>query len=376
MRILFTGGGSGGHFYPVIAVATELNRLIQTYKLIDVKLYYMAPEPYNAGLLYENNITFVKSPAGKVRRYFSILNFLDFFKTIWGTFRAVGTMFSVYPDVVFSKGGGSSFPTLFAARLFRIPIIIHESDTVPGRANIWASKFAKKIAVSYPETAKFFKQQEKVAYTGNPIRRAVLETLPQGAHEYLKLEQGIPTITILGGSLGAQLINETVIEILPKLVEKYQVIHQTGKGNFQDIKNITSVVLEKSPNKDRYKPMPYLNDLELRMSAGISSVIVSRAGSTIFEIAEWGIPSVLIPITDSNGDHQRKNAYAYARVGAGIVIEEKNLSGNILLSEIEKIISDPAVAQRMMAGAKTFAKPDAAEKIAKEILGIALEHEI
>lgn len=376
MKILFTGGGSGGHFYPVIAVATELNRLINTYKLIDVKLYYMAPEPYNEGLLYENNITFIKSSAGKIRRYFSILNFLDFFRTGWGTIRALGTMFNIYPDVIFSKGGGASFPTLFAAKLFRIPVIIHESDTVPGRANIWASKFAKKIAVSYPETAKFFKNQEKIAYTGNPIRRSILETLPQGAHEYLNMEQGIPVITVLGGSLGAQLINETLIEILPKLLEKYQVIHQTGKKNFKDVQNITSVVLEKSQYKDRYRPIPYLNDLEMRMSAGISSVIVSRAGSTIFEIAQWGIPSVLIPITDSNGDHQRKNAYAYSRTGASSVIEEKNLSGNILYAEIEKITSDNAVAQRMINGAKAFAKPDAAEKIAKEILGIALEHEI
>lgn len=375
MKILFTGGGSGGHFYPVIAVATEINRLIQVHKLIGVKLYYMAPEPYNAGLLYENNIIFIKIPGGKIRRYFSILNFFDFFKTGFGIIRAISTIFSIYPDVVFSKGGGASFPTLFAARLFKIPIIIHESDTVPGRANMWASKFAKKIAVSYAETALFF-PKEKVAYTGNPIRRDVLETLTQGAHDYLNLEQGLSVITVLGGSLGSELINDTIIEILPKLIEKYQVIHQTGKTNMEGIKSISTMVLEKNKNKSRYKIFPYLNNLQLRMAAGVSNIIVSRAGSTIFEIAQWGIPSILIPITDSNGDHQRKNAYAYARAGAGVVIEEKNLSGNILFTEIEKIISDQNVSQKMIASAHTFARPDAAEKIAKEILSIALEHEI
>lgn len=375
MKILFTGGGSGGHFYPVIAVAEAVNKLVKEYKLIDVKLYYMAPEPYNEGLLYENNITFIKSPAGKVRRYFSLLNFFDIFKTGWGIVRAFGSIFSIYPDIIFSKGGYPSFPPLVAARFFRIPVIIHESDTVPGRANIWASKFARRIAVSYPEAAQFF-PKEKIAYTGNPIRKEVLETLPQGAHEYLHLEQGVPVITILGGSLGSQLINETLLEILPKLVEKYQIIHQTGKGNFKEMVQIANVVLEKSPYKDRYKAFDYLNNLALRMSAGVSSAVISRAGSTIFEIAQWGIPSILIPITDSNGDHQRKNAYAYARTGAATIIEEKNVSGNIILAELEKIIENTETAQKMKTSAKTFARPDAADKIAKEILGIALEHEV
>lgn len=375
MKILFTGGGSGGHFYPVIAVAQELNKLTRSYKLVDVKLYYMAPEAYNEGLLYENNITFKKCSGGKMRRYFSLLNILDFFRTITGTIGALWTMFNIYPDVVFSKGGGVSFPPLLAARLLRIPVIIHESDTVPGRATKWAAKFARKIAVSYPETASFF-PKEKVAYTGNPVRGDIALPLQEGAHSLLHLEEGIPTITVLGGSQGSTTINEVLVEALPKLVEKYQIIHQTGKNNLEEMKNMSSVILEQSSYKDRYKPFDYLNNLSLRMMAGVSSVIVSRAGSTIFEIATWGVPSILIPITDSNGDHQRKNAYAYARTGAATVIEEKNLSGTILAAEIERIVTKPDVAEAMKTGAKSFARPDAAAKIASEILSIALEHEV
>jgi len=376
MKILFTGGGSGGHFYPIIAVAEELNTLAKEHKLIDMKLYYMAPEPYNEGLLYENGIVFKKCSAGKMRRYFSILNFFDIFKTAWGTVKALWTVFNIYPDVVFSKGGYPSFPPLIAARILRIPIILHESDTVPGRANIWAAKFARRIAISYPEAATHFeKQKEKIAYTGNPIRKEVIEPLVEGAHEFLQLEQGIPVIGVFGGSLGSELINETIVEALPHLVDKYQIIHQTGKRNLSESKNIAEVVLDKNPYKNRYKPFDYLNNLAVRMTAGVSSVIVSRAGSTIFEIAAWGIPSILIPITDSNGDHQRKNAYAYARTGAASVIEEKNLSGNILIAEIEKIIHNTETATKMKTAALAFARKDAANKIAKEILGITLEHE-
>jgi len=374
MKILFTGGGSGGHFYPIIAVAEELNILIKEHKLIDVHLYYMAPDSYNEGLLYENNIKFVRSPAGKMRRYFSLRNFFDIFKTAWGTLRALWTLFNIYPDVIFSKGGYPSFPPLFAARILRIPVVIHESDTVPGRANIWAGKFAKRIAVSYPEAAKFFKK-EKVAYTGNPIRKEILETLPTGAQSFLELEDNVPVITVLGGSQGSQLINEMLVEALPKLIDSYQIIHQTGKMHLQEMKNIASVVLEKSDFKNRYKPFDYLNNLSLRMIAGTSALIVSRAGSTIFEIAQWNIPSILIPITDSNGDHQRKNAYAYARTGAAIVIEERNLNGNILRAEIDRIVKSTEISDTMKKAAGEFAQPQAAEKIAKEILSIALGHE-
>ena len=231
MKILFTGGGSGGHFYPIIAIAEEFNKIVRENKLVNVELYYMSPSPYNAGVLFNNNIIYKKNSAGKVRRYFSFMNFIDLFKTGWGIIRSLWDIFLIYPDVVFGKGGYASFPALLSARILRIPVVIHESDSVPGRTNMWASKFAEKIAVSYPDTAKFF-NKEKVAYTGHPIRKDLLMPLTSNAHEFLNLEPAIPTILIIGGSLGSQKINEVLMEALPRLVEKYQVIHQTGKNNF------------------------------------------------------------------------------------------------------------------------------------------------
>jgi UDP-N-acetylglucosamine--N-acetylmuramyl-(pentapeptide) pyrophosphoryl-undecaprenol N-acetylglucosamine transferase len=374
MKILLTGGGSGGHFYPVIAVAHALRELAKEAKLVDVELYYMAPQPYDRELLFENKITFVPESAGKMRRYFSFLNIIDFIKTVWGAFHALWTMFWLYPDVVFAKGGYVSFPALFAARFFRIPVVIHESDSVPGRLNRWAGRFARRIAISFPEASDYF-PKARVALTGNPIRQDLLYPIREGAHDQLHLEQDVPVIVVLGGSQGSQLINENLMNALPALLERFQIIHQTGKNNYDLIRETANVVLEKHAHKDRYKPFDNLAGLELRMAAGVADIVISRAGSTIFEIAAWGIPAILIPISDSNGDHQRKNAYNYARTGAAMVVEEINLTPHILTSEVTRIFDNQELRTKMHNAAKQFARTDAAMLIAQELITIALEHE-
>ena len=375
MKILFTGGGSGGHFYPIIAVAEELNRLIKENKLLGAKLYYMSASPYNEGLLFENNITFKKNYSGKIRRYFSIMNFFDLFKTGWGLITSILDVFKIYPDVVFSKGGYASFPVVFAARILRIPVIIHESDSVPGKVNLWAGKFAARVAISYPEAEKYF-PKDKVAFTGNPIRSELKIPLTEGVAEFLHLEEGVPVIFIIGGSLGSQIINEGIIDALPRLISKYQIIHQTGKDNIEGTKGLAEIVFGDNEKYSRYRPFDYLNAWEMRMAAGLADLVISRGGSTIFEIASWGLPSIIVPITSSNGDHQRQNAFSYARKGACVVIEEANFSTNILVSEIDRLMDDPAERGKMGKAAKLFASPEAAEKNAKEILEIALSHEV
>ncbi len=375
MKILLTGGGSGGHFYPLIAVAEEINKIVKEEKLLPVELFYMSDAPHDAAMLLENNIQFIGIPAGKARRYFSLLNIFDIFKTISGILVAFVRLFRIYPDVVFSKGAYTSFPVLFAARFLKIPVFIHESDSAPGRTNVWAGKFAKRIAVSYPNAARFF-DAKKVAVTGNPVRADI--AMPQrkdAARQFLNLTESLPVLLILGGSLGAKLLNETLQSILPQLVEKYYVIHQIGKNNMAEAIGAANIVLGDNVHRFRYRPFDYLDSLNMSMAAGAADLVISRAGSTIFEIAYWGIPSIIVPITDTNGDHQRQNAYAYAESGAAIVIEESNLSPNILLSEITRITDNPNIAAKMSDGAKRFVKPDAARVIAKEILHLGLEHE-
>ncbi|MHB1330780.1 MAG: undecaprenyldiphospho-muramoylpentapeptide beta-N-acetylglucosaminyltransferase [Minisyncoccota bacterium] len=375
MRILLTGGGTGGHFYPIIAVAQELKNLTKEKKLLEPELFYMAPTPYNESILFEQSITYKKIQAGKLRRYFSLLNVVDLFRTVVGVLSALYKVYKLYPDVVFGKGGYASFPVLLAARILGIPVVIHESDAVPGRVNAWAGKFAQKIAVSWDDAAKFF-PKDKVARTGNPVRKDIRDKKVEGSREFLGIDEGLPVILVLGGSQGAEAVNEVVIEALQNLISKCAIVHQVGKKNLSSVKTTGDVVLHNSEYRNRYKIYDYLNTLELRMASGAADVVVSRAGSTIFEIAAWGVPSIIVPLKDSSGDHQRANAYAYARAGACEVIEESNLTGNILNSEITRLLDNKEVRDKMSVAAKAFDNPNSAKQVAEEILKIALLHEI
>lgn len=375
MKIVFTGGGTGGHFYPIIAVAQKVNQIIDKEKIIGAKLYYFSDSPYDKEMLLENGLSYEETQAGKLRTYFSIKNFFDIFKMFFGSINAIYKIFSIYPDVVFGKGGYASFPTILAARILRIPILIHESDSVPGRVNKWAGHFVKKIAISFKEAADYF-PKKRVAWTGHPIRTEIEHSAPrEEALKYFKLESDIPVILILGGSQGAELINNIILDALPRLVKNFQIIHQIGVNNFNNVNARAKVVLDDRQEKARYLPFAFLNPLAMKMAAGVATVIVSRAGSTIFEIASWGVPSILIPITTTNGDHQRKNAFSYAHTGACNVIEEANMTANILSSEIERIVEDKEIWNNMANSAKAFNKPDAAYKIARELVDIALTHE-
>lgn len=375
MKIIFTGGGTGGHFYPIIAVVQEVNKLMDEQNIVDAKLYFFSDSPFDKEVLFENRLIFQKIEAGKLRLYFSFRNFFDIFKVIFGIIQALVKVFNIYPDVIFSKGGYSSFPTVIAGKILNIPIIMHESDTNPGRVNIFTGKFAKKIAISFKEAGAFF-PYNKTAWTGHPLRH---EISMRGDHEkgleHFKLESNLKTILVIGGSQGAELINNVLLDALPDLLEKYQIIHQTGIKNLNNTTNRAKVILENNLNKNRYLPLPFLNSLQLKMATGAADMIISRAGSTIFEIASWNLPSIIIPITNSNGDHQRKNAFAYAYAGACSVIEEMNMTKNVLIEEVNRIIEDRNLYLKMSHATSQFAKKDAGEKIAKELVSIALSHE-
>ncbi len=374
MKIIFTGGGSGGHFYPIIAIAESIEKLSKENKLIPPKLYFFSPNAYNPGLLYDHNIEYKKVTAGKIRRYFSLMNFVDFFKILWGVVLATLDVFDIFPDVVFGKGAYGSFPALMAARILGIPVFIHESDSSPGRVNKWAGKFANRIAVSYKEAAKHF-PAEKVAYTGQPVIKEHLQTIEANAFEFFSFDESIPTLFILGGSQGSETINNIILDSLVNLLEDFQIIHQAGPANFDVIKESADSILLESKYRGRYKLYGYLNNLEMRMAAGCASLVISRAGSTIFEIASWGKPSIIIPISEEISHDQTKNAFAYAASGACSVIKEENLKTHILIAEIKRITEQEDVKNKMTESAKNFFKPDASDLIAKELLTIAMSHE-
>lgn len=378
MKIVFTGGGTGGHFYPLIAVAEAIEDIQKERTLIEPELYYIGPAPFDSAALLEHGIEYRPAAAGKIRRDGGIRNVLSFFPIVIGIIRSIFQLFSIYPDVIFSTGGFAAFPTLYAARILNIPVIVYDADSAPGRVSLWSAKFARWIGVAHPDAATHFpeKYRAKIARIGHPIRKEIIAPTKEGGSEFLKLDPALPTLFIMGGSQGARAINEVIIDALPELLSRYNVVHQIGAANLEETTRITDVALNNSPHRDRYRPFGLLNTLALRMTAGIAQIVISRAGSgTIFEIASWGIPAILVPIPLDVSHDQTENAFSYARAGAGEVIEQRNLTPHILIAEVDRLSGDPTLRASMSEAARQFARPDAARKVAQLLLETSLQHE-
>lgn len=377
MKIVLCGGGTGGHFYPLIAIAESIHVIAKERQLVAPRLYYFAPTPYDEESLFANEIVYMPIPAGKWRRYFSFRNLTDIFKTLGGFIKAVINLFEIYPDLVISKGGFASVPVTLAARLVGIPVIIHESDSRPGRANLLASRYAYRIAISFAGAAAYFpkKVQPKIALTGIPVRRALRSPDTEIARHELGLDDTVPTLLVLGGSSGSARINETVLTALPDLLPYMNVIHQTGKAEYSVISK-TATVVAKGAYEGRYHPFPFLSLDSMRSASGAATVIVSRAGATaIAELSLWRKPAILIPIPESVSHDQRTNAYTYAHTGAAVVMEEANLTPHVLASEVRRIAGDVQLAAQMGAAGAAFMPGDAARIIAEEAITIGLSHE-
>lgn len=334
-KILLTGGGTGGHIMPLLAVAERLPQ--------DSKILILGSNLKNINFPYKNVL------AGKWRRYLSGKNFIDIFKMPFGMLQALWHVFWFMPDVCFGKGGYASLPGVFACWLYRVPIVIHESDTVPGIANRILARFANKICISFEQAKKYF-SEKKVVFTGNPVRTQIL----QGK----LIQKQKPLVLILGGSQGAQYINKVITAILPDLLSRAKVIHQCGPGKKSKV------------NLPDYEQYEFIENIEnLYVSA---DVIISRAGAnSLAEIAALKKPAILIPLPGSSFEHQRENAYVFAQHQAAIVIEQNNLGPHLLLEKIFKLLDSPLTAQKMGEHAYDLNPADAAEKIAQEIIKLS-----
>ena len=277
--------------------------------------------------------------------------------------------------MVFTKGGYASLPVVFAAKILFIPIFLHESDSVPGKTNLISAKFAKRIAVSYSGSIKYF-DEKKTAYTGQTILEEYLPTGEYVKRKYInfindRTKKEKPTLLILGGSQGSENINNMILESLKELLEKYKIIHQVGENNFEKVKIASEIILREDKNKSDYT---FFGSADLASYFEKADFCISRAGSTLFEISSWGIPSVIIPIAISNNNHQFLNAYTFEKAGCGIVVEEINLRKNILLNIIDSVLGDKERYESMRINNLNNFKSGAADIIAKEIIKIGLSH--
>lgn len=369
-RIMLTGGGSGGHVYPLIAVAEELQRQAMQ-KGLDLELRFLGADGLMKDVATSIGIKFQAVISPKWRRYNSVQNFIDILKAPIGLFQTLFYVWRYMPDLIFSKGGYDSFLPALAGRIFRIPIVIHESDVIPGKANRWVEKWAKKVFVSFDAAKSYFKQ-EKTELVGNPMRSGLLNFIDRSvAVAAFGLDPSKPVVLITGASQGSQVINEALLLSLVELTKKFQVIHQCGFQNYEQVNAQILKIVDEGEGTygkiitDGYRLYPILDLQQMMMAYSAADIIVSRAGAgSIFEIAAVGKPAVVIPLKSSASNHQLANAREFAKYGA-IVIEEDNLTSHILINEITNAYDGRiALSQKI----KGFAKPNAAQLIAQQLL--------
>lgn len=316
--IILTGGGTAGHVTPNLALLPSLREAgydvhyIGSYNGIERKLIE------NAGIPYDG------ISSGKLRRYFDVKNFSDPIRVLKGYREALKLMKKYKPDVVFSKGGFVAVPVVLAAKHYKIPTIIHESDMTPGLANKLCIPSAKRVCCNFPETLKYL-PEDKAVLTGSPIRAELMKGDRLAGLQYTNLSAAKPIVLVIGGSLGAVKINNAVRSILPKLLEKFQVIHICGKGNLNESLIGTA----------GYVQYEYV-DSPLKHLFAAADLMVSRAGAnSICEILTLRKPNVLIPLSAaaSRGD-QILNANSFAKQGFSAVLEEENLTDAALYETI------------------------------------------
>ncbi len=360
-RVVLTGGISGGHTFPLIAVSRSVKKQFPG----EVEFLFIGSRGrFESEAMAAENIPTKYILTGKWRRYFSLLNFVDLFRIPIGFIQALWHLLFFMPEAVFSKGGSASVPVVLAAWIYRIPIVIHDSDAVAGRANRFLARFASRVAIAYPSAHQYF-PEEKTALTGNPVREEILSGEKSRALAQYAFSEEKLTLLVLGGSQGAAALNEATLRILPSLLEKnIQIIHQTGSEHYEVVKNAVEeygITLGTSG----YVALPFLSVQDLADALALSSIVLSRSGaSSIAELAATKKSVILVPLASAANDEQRMNAYDIAEIGGALVLEEANLGTHMLLEKLAELIDHPEVRVSMSEKIASFYHPDAADAIA------------
>ncbi len=361
--VAITGGGTGGHVFPGLAVIEAL----RDYGITDV-CWIGSARGVEREIAESWNIPFYAVPAGKLRRYFSLHTFLDAFRVPAGFLMALYRLRKISPALVFSKGGYVTVPVVAAARVLGIPCYTHDSDLDPGLATKLNSRMVDRVLVAYEKSKDYFAPglKAKVLVTGNPVRKAISAGDASRGRQFLGLgADERPVLLFLGGSLGATEINDLVSGALSRLRERCCVVHQTGRqgGRLDKPESHSEDASEQSAPS--YYAAPFFSS-EYPDILAAADLVVCRAGAgTVWELAVTGTPALLIPLglQGSRGD-QIRNAELYADSGAARILPSGKTTVETLVAEIWRVLDDPEQLQRMSAAARTFAGPDSADLIA------------
>ena len=349
-RVLLAGGGSGGSATPVLAVAQALRRAWP-----DVEFLYVGTrDGPEAALASAQGIPFAGVATGKLRRYWDRQNFTDPFRVIGGVAESYQLVRRFRPGVAFAAGGFAAVPPIVAARLAGARTLIHQQDVVPGLANRLLVPFAQRITVSLPSSLAHFPRRRTVV-TGNPVRAEILAANKRLALAALDLDQNLPLLLVTGGGTGALGLNRLVASAAPRLVERLQVVHLTGRG--RGVPSATA-----SP---RYRQIEFLVD-EMPHLLAASTVVVSRAGmGTLAELAALAKPALIVPMP---GSHQWANALAFQRLRAIEVADQDTLTPNGLVDQVFGLLDDAARREQLGQALAASMPRDAADRIASLLL--------
>jgi UDP-N-acetylglucosamine--N-acetylmuramyl-(pentapeptide) pyrophosphoryl-undecaprenol N-acetylglucosamine transferase len=357
--VVIAGGGTGGHTSPGLAVAALLRERSIPCAWIGSRSGIEAQRVPLSGIPY------VAISTGKLRRYWAWQNVGDLAVNVpMGMLGAVRALRALRPQVVFGTGGFVALPVMFAAAVSRVPIVLHEQTAVPGLANRIGARFARRIAVTFPDKTGSF-PASRVVVTGNPLRPELRMGTRSGAIARFRLDPAVPLVYVTGGALGAHRINRVVGEALPRLLAHAQIIHQCGEnpatGDRPWLQERRAALPESLAR--RYTVVPYVGP-ELAEIYAAAALAIARAGAgTVNECCQLGVPALYVPLPGSSGDEQTENARLVERAGGAVVLPQSSLTAERLEQELGALVSDPARLKQMGEHARTLGVPDAAERI-------------
>jgi UDP-N-acetylglucosamine--N-acetylmuramyl-(pentapeptide) pyrophosphoryl-undecaprenol N-acetylglucosamine transferase len=359
MRVVLTGGGTGGHVYPALSVAEAL-RTRHGAEL----LYVGSTAGPEATLVPAAGIPFRGVRCGKLAGGGTALAAARALAaTAAGGLEAVRLLRAFRPDVVLGTGGFASAAVTSAALLLRVPVVLHEANAVPGRVNAWLAPFCRRVAVTYPSTVAAFPAGRAVV-TGMPVRAGLLHAGAEEARACYGLREDLPVLAVCGGSGGARSLNRAVVEALPLLEGQVQLVHQTGPALYGEV---CAAVPERPP---WYHPVPYVEDMPSLLAA--TDLLVCRAGSsTLAEVTARGVAALVVPYPHAVSDHQTANARALSEAGAAVLIPDGELCGRRLHDEVSRLLADPARLEALRQASRSLGRPEAAREVA-DLLGTVL----
>lgn len=361
MKVILSGGGTGGHIYPAVSIAKEIKKQDENAEII----FIGTERGLETSIVPKEGFKLLTIKVRGFERKLSLGNVIAVKESFVSLFKVSKIIREFKPDIVIGTGGYVCGSVLMAAAMMNIPTLIHEQNAFPGVTNKILARLVDVVAVNFPEAKSYFPQNGKVLATGNPIRSDMLNISKEEGLKEFGFSKELPVVFVVGGSRGAKKVNESVLPVAKQCVsgKSFQMLHMTGETQYEDV-----VGRYKTEGIDLNTPylkvVPYLHNMPYAMAA--SDIIISRCGaSTLSEITALGKPSILIPYPYATDNHQEYNARALEKNGAAVVILERDLNEKLLFDEVSDMLNKPEKTNQMKAKSKGLGRTDAAYVIVK-----------